>query len=34
MIPRITIGLIIVVFFAYLAGAKWPAFAMKIPGVA
>jgi hypothetical protein len=33
MIPRITIGLVIVVILAYLAGAKWPGLAQKI-GVA
>lgn len=33
MIPRITIGLIVIVFIAYIVGAKYPALAMKIPGV-
>jgi hypothetical protein len=30
MIPRITLGLIIVVLIAYVAGARWPALAQKI----
>lgn len=29
MIPRITLGLIIVVILAYVAGARWPALAAK-----
>lgn len=33
MIPRITFGLIIVVFIAYIVGAKYPGLAMKIPFV-
>jgi len=33
MIPRITLGLIIVVFIAYVVGAKWPGLAQKIPGI-
>lgn len=32
-IPHISIGLLIVVLLAYLAGAKWPCLAQKI-GVA
>lgn len=31
--PQITIGLIIVVLLAYLAGARWPGLAVKL-GVA
>lgn len=30
MLPRITLGLIIVVIIAYLAGARWPALAQRI----
>jgi hypothetical protein len=33
MIPRITIGLVIVVLIAYTIGAKWPMLAQKV-GVA
>lgn len=33
MIPRLTIGLVIVVILAYIAGARWPGFAAKV-GVA
>lgn len=29
MIPRITLGLIIVVIIAYIAGARWPGLASK-----
>lgn len=31
MIPRITLGLIVVVFVAYVVGAKWPGLAQKLP---
>lgn len=30
MIPRITLGLVIVVIIAYIAGARWPGLAMKV----
>lgn len=30
MIPRLSIGLLIVVTLAYLAGARWPMLAQKI----
>lgn len=33
MIPRITIGLIVIVLIAYVVGAKWPGLAQKV-GVA
>lgn len=33
MIPRLSIGVIIIVLIAYVAGAKWPMLAQKI-GVA
>lgn len=29
MLPRITVGLIVVVIIAYIAGAKWPGLANK-----
>lgn len=29
MIPRITLGLIVVVVIAYIAGARWPGLAAK-----
>lgn len=30
MIPRITIGLIVILVVAYVAGAKWPMLAQKV----
>lgn len=30
MIPRITIGLVIVIILAYIAGARWPGLAGKV----
>lgn len=30
MLPRITLGLIVVVIIAYIAGAKWPGLANRI----
>lgn len=29
MIPRITLGLVIIVIIAYIAGARWPALATR-----
>lgn len=30
MIPRITLGLVVVVVVAYIVGARWPSLAQKI----
>lgn len=31
--PRISLMLVIIVILAYIAGAKWPSLAQKIPGI-
>jgi len=30
MMPRITIGVVVLVLIAYVVGAKWPSLAMKV----
>ena len=30
MIPRITLGLIVIVLIAYIVGARWPMLAQKV----
>lgn len=30
MLPKITIGLVVVVIIAYIAGAKWPGLANRV----
>lgn len=30
MIPRLSIGIIVIVLIAYVAGAKWPSLAQKV----